>query len=182
MDRTIVNPIIKDKVTFIQTAQETDGRLTWVRVELSPQGGSELHYHKHFTETFLVQKGTLEVTLEKETQILKDGETVRVSPFIVHKFYNPNDHPIVFDVKIEPASVHFEAFLQIMYGLARDGKTNRRGIPRNPLHIGAISLLGETFPPRWSLLGILSAIFRYIGHWAAKRGVLSKLKDQYVQF
>ena len=151
-------------------------------MELSLKGGSEMHYHKSFTETFIAKKDAIELKIEETTQVLNNGAQVSVLPLTLHKFYNPNDYPVLFEVKIQPASINFEAFLQIMYGLARDGKTNKKGIPRNLLDIGAISLLGETYPPRLSLLNVLSQIFRYIGHLAEKRGVLSQLRDRYVQF
>jgi hypothetical protein len=38
MKRTIVNPIFKDTVTFLQTSAETNGRITDLEVTLMPKG------------------------------------------------------------------------------------------------------------------------------------------------
>ena len=52
MKRTIVNPIIKDTVTFLQTSQESGGKITEGEITLMPGGGNPLHYHKTYSETF----------------------------------------------------------------------------------------------------------------------------------
>lgn len=181
-NRTITNPVIKDKITFIKTAKDTNGELTWLSIELAPNGGNDLHYHDKFEETFIAINGTLGVTFEGEEMTLQAGESVTVPINSVHRFYNPNAHPIQFEVKITPASRNLEEFLQIMYGLARDGKTNKKSIPTNLYHIGAISLLGETFPPKKTLLHRMSFFFNWLGKRAKKNGELEKLRLKYVQF
>lgn len=182
MNRTIENPVVKDKVTFIKTAAETGGKLTWISVTLAPRGGNQMHYHDKFTETFIPTKGTLGVDIGKKQLRLKVGERKTIPLFEVHRFYNPNDESIEFEVKIEPASRNFEEFLQIMYGLARDGKVNKNAIPTNIWTIGAISQLGETLPPKGSILARFSFIFKWLSKRAAQKGVLKKLREAYVEF
>ena len=123
--REIRNPIVKDKIAFLQIASETDNKLTWISVELAPEGKNDLHYHDNFEETFIAVEGTLGVTFGKEELLLQPGESKTIPIGVLHRFYNPNDHPILFEVKINPSSRNFEEFLQILYGLARDGKTNQ---------------------------------------------------------
>ncbi len=62
MKATIINPIIKDEVTFTQTSASTNGRISTLQVTLMPGGGTPLHYHRNFSETFVVSEG--ELTLE----------------------------------------------------------------------------------------------------------------------
>lgn len=181
-ERTIVNPIVQDQVTFIKTQQETQGACTWIRAELGSKGGSQMHYHDKFTETFIVNKGPLSLHMEKEVLLLKAGEKISVPINTLHKFYNPNDFAIEFEVKIEPGSRNFEEFLQIMYGLAADGKTNKKGVPKGLLTIGAISQLGETLPARGSVLHLLGGLLRYLGKRAEKKGILAELRDSYVRY
>ncbi len=33
-ERTITNPVVKDKIVFKKLAAETEGKLTWIEVEL----------------------------------------------------------------------------------------------------------------------------------------------------
>jgi hypothetical protein len=51
------------------------------------------------------------------------------------------------------AALSFETFLQTMYGLASDGKTNKKGLP-NPFRLAVImkeqfDLVRLPFPPAW---------------------------------
>jgi len=163
-------------------AEETQGQLTHLHIELKPGGGTERHYHDKFTEIFKAIEGSLSVESEGETLILEEGQEKRIEILTLHKFFNSTSSPITFEVRIEPASRNFEEFLQIMYGLARDGKTNKKGIPTNLLHIGAISVLGDTLPPRRSLLFILSRLFSWLGRIAERRGVLEELRNKYVRY
>ncbi|MBK9982159.1 MAG: hypothetical protein IPP15_06990 [Saprospiraceae bacterium] len=50
MKRTIVNPIIEDIVTSIQTAEESGGKITEAEITLMPGGGNPLHYHKTYSK------------------------------------------------------------------------------------------------------------------------------------
>jgi len=50
--RTIENPLVQDRVTFLETSDETGGAYEYVEVELAPGGGAGLHYHLAFTEHF----------------------------------------------------------------------------------------------------------------------------------
>ncbi len=84
MERTIVNPVIKDQVTFKQTAKATKGSITRLEVTLMPGGGTPLHYHRNFSETFIVQSGTLTIQLKKEhwssMRTAADGKPRTVAP------------------------------------------------------------------------------------------------------
>ncbi len=180
-NRVIENPIVKDKVTFIKLASETNNELTWIEVELGPNGSNELHYHDKFTETFEPIEGDLGMTLNGKELVLTKGNSITVPLYALHRFYNSSDLPIRFYVKLQPASRNFEEFLQIMYGLAREGKTNKNALPTNPLIIGAVGLLGETFPPKRHWLSRLAFIFRWLGKYAERRGVLSDLRKKYVK-
>lgn len=59
--KTIVNPVVKDEVTFIQTASASNGQMTVLSVKLMPGGGTPLHYHKNFAETFTTMQGELTI-------------------------------------------------------------------------------------------------------------------------
>ena len=181
-NRTITNPMVKDKVTFLKTAEDTNGEQTLLSIDLAINGGNDLHYHDTFEETFIAVEGTLGITLEDKEIILQPGESITVPIGLLHRFYNPNGHPIKFETKITPASRNLEEFLQIIYGLARDGKTNKKSIPTNLNDIGILSLLGETLPPKNSLLYRVKFLFNWLGKRAEKKGKLTELRAKYVRF
>jgi len=147
--KTIYNPIVKDRVTFVETAKSSHGKITCIEVELTPSGGNELHFHNNFIETFEVLEGVLTMKLDPDIFKLKKGEVKSVPRNQLHYFKNTSTEAVRFLVKIEPGNQNFEAFLAIMYGLARDGLTNRKGIPKSLWHIGVISAISETYPPKW---------------------------------
>lgn len=71
--RRIYNPVQKDYVTFLKTADETGGEYTLVEVELAPQGGVGVHYHKTYSEKFDCLDGELKVQLGKAIHTLAPG-------------------------------------------------------------------------------------------------------------
>lgn len=73
-NRTIENPIIRDKVTFVRTAEETGGAVSEIIVEVSVGGGKEPHYHTMFAESFTPIEGELGVLVGKEKRTLRTGE------------------------------------------------------------------------------------------------------------
>jgi quercetin dioxygenase-like cupin family protein len=179
-DRRIYNPIQKDYVTFLKTSQETQGEYTLVRVELAPKGGVGLHFHKTYSECFRVLEGKLGVVLSGENHILQEGEQATAKPHILHKFYNPSDtESVVFETELRPASEGFERSLQILYGLARDGKTNKKGIPKNIFHLSILLALGESkLPGRYSVFEFLLLGFASV---ARRMGIDKKLQKYYLK-
>lgn len=132
MKRTIVNPIFKDTVTFLQTSVETNGRITDLEVTLMPKGRNVLHCHA-YPEKFTAICGELGLENEKKGQkILKPGESYTVESMAWHCFFNPTDREIRFGVQLEPAHERMEYFLRILYGLAADGLTDRQSRPKSP--------------------------------------------------
>ncbi len=164
--RTIENPIIKDKVTFLETSAETNGKFTLIQVDLAPRGGNDLHYHKTFDETFTVMEGILGVQIEKEISYLHKGESATVQAGQLHRFFNPSDeHSVIFNVMVQPGSQGFETALQVVYGLACDGRTTSSMIPQNLSHMALIVQWSDTNAP-----GIFTWI-EPVMKWLAKRAV-----------
>ncbi|WP_162056537.1 cupin domain-containing protein [Pontibacter pamirensis] len=126
MKRTIENPIIKDTATFLQTAEESGGKISDIEFTLMPEGGNPLHYHKTYSETFTAIDGELGLKLGKKvTKILKPGESYTVEPMSLHSFFNPTDKEIKFNIKIKPGHTGFENSLRILYGMAADGSLSK---------------------------------------------------------
>lgn len=144
--RTVRNPVIGDEVTFVQTARETGGDHTLARVVLKPGGGNPLHYHLTYEEEFEVVDGRLTIQRDGERLVLGPGETAHAPIGSHHRFANDTDRPVTFLTTIRPPR-RFEDQIRIAYGLARDGKTIRGGIPRNPLQLALLFEISETYVP-----------------------------------
>lgn len=143
MSRTIVNPVLKDEVTFRQRSEETGGRVTCVHVKLMPGGGTPMHRHKRFEETFIVLTGELTIHLRKTRLVLIPGDEYKVKKNEAHCFINASSEPVEFSTVIRPGSTGFENGLYILYGLACDGQTRKDGTPLKLLELASISHMSD---------------------------------------
>lgn len=148
MKRTIVNPVIKDTATFLQTARESDSKVSELEITLMPDGGNRLHYHKTYSETFVAVEGELLLKFGKnQSRRLKPGERFTVKPMQLHCFFNATANPIKFKVLIEPGHEGFENSLRILYGLANDGLTDKESIPKNLIHTALLVTMSDMNAP-----------------------------------
>ncbi|EMR01951.1 cupin domain-containing protein [Cesiribacter andamanensis] len=169
LPRTIPSKLGDYTIEVLQSASETGGKLLVVEVLLAPKGGNDLHYHTTFEEEFSVQQGVLGVQLEKEVLHLRPGQTATAPRHKLHRFFNPSDTEAVrFMVRITPPR-QFEACLRIAHGLANDGKTTSKGIPKSLWHLALLFEMGESYVPllphRLQLLlcGLLAGLARRLG-------------------
>jgi quercetin dioxygenase-like cupin family protein len=178
MKRTIVNPIIKDIATFLQTSEESGGKITECEITLMPGGGNPLHYHKTYSETFTAIDGELGLKLGKrDKKILQAGESFTVSPMSLHCFFNPTDKEIKFNVKLRPGHTGFENSLGILYGLAADGLTDNKTIPKSLKHTAIIVCMSDMNVP--GFLTFLYPLLKRISYKAKKSGEEQRLIDKY---
>ncbi|WP_300598443.1 cupin domain-containing protein [Niabella sp.] len=177
MQQTIVNPVIKDRVTFTQTARATNGRITTLQVTLMPGGGTPLHYHRNFSETFIVVSGALTITLKKERLVLGAGQKLTVEAGQWHRFSNASSEPVVFTTVVLPGSEGFENALRILYGLASDRKTDKKGIPKSLLALAVVSRISDMRPAGAGAMMI--PFFRLLNVIAGISGVQKKLISRY---
>lgn len=157
MRKTIVNPLIRDEVTFTQTAAATNGRITSLLVTLMPGGGTPIHYHRSLTKTFIVLEGELTIDLKRRKIVLVAGQDYSVAKKEVHRFSNQSEKPVLFTTIIRPGSSGFENALCILYGLAGDKRTDSKGIPVNKLELAAISEMSDMHQAgaKWLLTPLL---------------------------
>ena len=175
--RVFENPLIKDKVTVLASSTETNGQYVLVEVELQPGGGNDMHYHTTFTEEFTAVEGVLGIDAGKQKLRLQPGESASAAINQLHRFYNPGDEVIRFHVKIEPAKDSFLQGLSIGYGLASDGLTNKKGIPKSIDHLALLLNLTDTRLP--GLLSLINPIVRSRARRAQKKGVEKMLLEKY---
>lgn len=148
---TIRNPVTRERVTFLETAAETDGEAVVIDTSVAPDGFvAATHVHPFQSERFEILAGTAEFRVGKENLTAEPGDVVIVEPGTLHRFQNAGDEELRFVTEVRPA-LGFETFLETMYGLAADGKTNQKGLP-NPLRLAVImrdhfDLVRLPFPP-----------------------------------
>jgi quercetin dioxygenase-like cupin family protein len=145
MSTTYINPVTREKATILQTSAQTDGAYTYIEVELQPGGGNPIHYHQRFTEEFEPVIGALGVHYLGKELRLEPGDRFKIPVLDNHRFYNPDDEPIIFRARLEPGQPGFENFMAALFGLVRDGKTfGSNQIPYNPFYAVVLLKWGDT--------------------------------------
>ena len=169
--QTIQNPVSGERITFLQTAADTDGELLEIELELAADGQVPgAHVHPEQTETFHVLEGTMKFRLGLRTIVAEAGDTVEVPAGRVHKFTNAGDGPARARVEISPA-LDMEDLFTTTAELAHEGNVTRTGMPR-PMHLALFveryrREVRAPFPPAWVvrvLMAPLAAMGRRRGH------------------
>jgi quercetin dioxygenase-like cupin family protein len=136
--QTLVNPVTGERMTFLETAAETDGKRVVIELRADPGGSvAAAHVHPSQWEMFSVVSGTLGAKVGGRKAELEPGQTLGVAPGVAHTWWNAGDDELVFRCEVRPA-LQFESLVETMFSLAADGKTNRRGMP-NPFRLAVIA-------------------------------------------
>jgi quercetin dioxygenase-like cupin family protein len=172
--RRITNPVVGDVLTVVESGEETNQERLVVEIQLAPHGGNAMHVHLHQTESFRVLDGELQVSIRGERRTLAVGEEASVPPGTPHRFFSDSGQPTTFRVTVlEPGRL--EDGLRILYGLARDGKVTKKGIPKDPLVMALGSQWSDMYLaaiPIW----LQKAMFKPLAALARGRGYETKLE------
>ena len=135
----IENPVTGERLVFHETAAETGGERVVFETIVQPGGFvAAAHIHPFQTERFEVLAGTIEVKKGRKRHTATAGEVLEVEPGVAHSWRNASDYEeLRFLVEVRPA-LQFERLIETMFGLAADGKTNKKGMP-NPLRMAVIA-------------------------------------------
>ena len=126
---TIENPLSGQRLIFRTTTQDSGGELLEVEsVYMKPTPSRPpVHYHPCQEERFEVLSGRLHILVDGEERILDTGEVITIPPGTPHEM-SASEAGVRVDWQTRPA-LKTEAFFEAMWGLARDGKTNEKGVP-----------------------------------------------------
>lgn len=175
--KIFINPVYKDKATVLKTEADTNGAYSLGHLEVSPGGGNSMHTHIAFEETFTAITGVLGVAVGETRQYLYPGQSVTIPLHTPHHFFNDGNETVTCQVKFVPGHDNFIKGLAIGYGLARDGKTTKKGIPKNIHHLALLITLTDTKPT--GILGWLFPVFKQLAARARKNGLEQQLLEQY---
>jgi quercetin dioxygenase-like cupin family protein len=150
---TIENPVTGERLVFRKTSAETNGEAIVLECFVQPTGSvAATHVHPRQEERFEVLKGTVGFKIDGQKIVAHAGDRILVPAGRSHRFWNAGDEEAHFVCEVRPA-LQFEQLIETMYGLAADGKTNRKGLP-NPLRLAVIARhhfddVRLPFPPAW---------------------------------
>ncbi len=147
------NPVTGEVLIFHQTSHDTDGESVLIETIVRPGGFvAAAHVHPGQEERFQVLAGSVGFRLGRRKLVAGPGERVTVPAGTSHTFWNAGEDEAHFVCEIRPA-LQFEQLIETMFGLAADGKTNKKGMP-NPLRLAVIANahfddVRLPFPPEW---------------------------------
>ncbi len=123
------HPVTGERIVWQQVAKDTEGELLVGDMFASPRGHPALpHVHPHQEERFHVIRGSVRFEVDGRETILGPGERISVPPGTAHTWSNIGEVDAEIRVELEPA-LRTEMFFETLFGLAKDGKTNHKGIP-----------------------------------------------------
>ena len=167
------NPVSGQHLIIRNTAQDTGGELLEVEAVYTKPTPSRppVHYHPRQEERFEVLDGRLNVLVGGQERTLGEGEVLTVAPGVPHAMWAAEAGARV-NWQTRPA-LKTEAFFETLWGLAKDGKVNDKGVP-NLLRVALIAREYEDefrlASPPWAvqrlLFGSLAPVGRLLGYRA----------------
>jgi quercetin dioxygenase-like cupin family protein len=135
---TIENPVTGERLVFRKTSRDTGGQAVVIETFVQPNGFvAAAHVHPSQEERFEVLRGSVGFKIGRKKIVAGPGRRITVPAGTPHKFWNAGDDEAHFVCEVRPA-LQFESLIETMFGLATDGKTNRKGMP-NPLRLAVIA-------------------------------------------
>jgi len=165
------HPVTRERFVWRKVARDTRGELLQADLYVAPGGfAAAEHVHPQQEERFEVLAGMLTLRLDGQEKTLRVGEVAVVTPARPHVWWNRGDEELHVLIEFRPA-LRTEMFFETLFGLAKDVKTNRRGLP-NLVRLSVLmrEYSDEIRPARIpyviqaALLGSLAAIGRSVGY------------------
>ena len=164
----IDNPVTGERIIVLQSGQETAGKLYAFELSMRPHGFVNAeHIHPKQEEAFEVTRGTIRFRINGQEMDSSTGQTVVIPAGTRHILWNASDEEASMTVWLRPA-LKTETAFETLFGLARDGKTNKRGLP----NIFQTAVLLADYPetkvllpsPVQILLNLLTPLARWFGY------------------
>ena len=167
----IENPVTGERAVVRLGTEETGGELLVVEAFVEPGGAvTGEHVHPVIEEYFTVVSGRVGFRLDGRESIAEPGQRLHVPAGMAHDWWNAGEEEARIVVEIGPAD-RFEVMIANLFGLARDGETNSKGMP-NLLQAALFArefedVLYFSRPPRAVqkvFFGILAPVARLLGY------------------
>ena len=171
--QTISNPVSGERITFRETADDTNGELLAFTLELDADGQVPgMHVHPSQEERFEIVHGTMKFRKGLRTVTAEAGDVVVVEPGTAHKFSNGGEEKAIVNVEVRPA-LRMEELFETAMDLANEGRTTRKGMPK-PLDLALFvrefsAEVQGPFPPAWMQRAALAPVA-----WVARKRGLAK--------
>jgi len=123
------NPVTGQHLIFRKTTGDTSGSLLEVESVYTKPTPSRppTHFHPRQEERFEVLSGKVNTVVGGKERTLGEGEVLTIPSGVQHQMW-ATEAGVRVNWQTRPA-MKTEAFFETVWGLARDGKTNDKGVP-----------------------------------------------------
>ena len=133
-ENPLVHPVTGERIVFRRRARDTAGELLEMNLYLAGSGFvAAEHVHPNQEERFEISGAPAMFRVGGVERLYQPGEVAVVPAGTPHTWWNPGDQEITTLIQFRPA-LDTETFFETFFGLARDGKVGRNGLP-NPLQM-----------------------------------------------
>ena len=173
----IENPVIGDRVTFLEVAADTGGEKLRFEWAVPPGFSVPEHVHPRQEERHEVLSGTLWSRVGGRERTFGEGEGVVGPAGVPHAWRNPSrEEELRLLSELRPA-LHMETIIEVTAEIMRDLKNDKMGAPGHLLRFAVLTdeTQGDFYfsstPARLSmkLLGKLAPLGRLLGYEARGR-------------
>ncbi len=178
--KVINNTKTGQQITFIQTSDDTGGELLEMESLFQPHSTEPVpHFHPFQEEYFAILEGEINVRLNGQLKILKQGDQLYLKKGQVHSMWNHSSQKARVNWKVIPAS-DTEYFFENGIGIANHKKTNEQGMPG----LLQLALLAKRFShvyriakPPFVIQKIIFSILTPISYLAGYRSCYKEFVD-----
>ena len=165
------HPVTGERIVWRQVALGTHGEL--LEGDMFARPGAHpaaTHVHPNQEERFRVLSGSIKLRVDGDETVLSAGQLSTVPAGRPHTWWNVGNEEAHLLVEVAPA-MRTEMFFETFFGLAKDGKTNSKGLP-NLLSMAVIMreyedemrLARPPFVVQWALFGSLAVLGPRLGY------------------
>lgn len=183
-----INPVTGERAVVRVNPTAANDDLLVADLYIRP-GGAVVgeHVHPEIEERFTVIRGHVGFTINGVKDVAAAGRRLVVPAGTAHDWWNAGTEEALVRVEIDPGA-RFQAMIMNLFGLAQDGKTDRRGLP-NILQLALIArefsdVVYFTKPPRVVqrlLFGGLAALGRARGYRGSYPHYLNRAPAEIVE-
>jgi mannose-6-phosphate isomerase-like protein (cupin superfamily) len=165
------NPVTGERVVVLTDPNDHPRRVLVAHLFVQPGGRVAVaHRHPTITERFHVLHGEVGVLVGEEERVLGPGEEAEIPAGQLHDWWQVGEREAQVIVEVDPGD-RFVEMAGTMFGLARDGKVDRKGLP-HPLQLAVTAqaysdVMVIASPPPWVqrlVFAVLAPVGRLRGH------------------